>query len=159
MIVFLMLLLGLFLIFLEFYLPGAILGICGGVVIFASILVFANTSTSLVAVVGYVILCLASVGGVIKLAIWRIRAAKPEQSIYSEDSQTGYQASRYDREAIGKVGTASTDLKPGGYILVDGKRQQAISQAGYITKGTQVLVVGGQEESLIVKMQKPKEAQ
>lgn len=154
-----LILLGLFLIYLEFFLPGAVLGICGGVFVFASIIAFARESESLIAVAGYVIFALAAVGGVIKLAIWRIRTAKPESSIYSDDSQVGFQASEYDHEAIGKTGVAATDLKPGGYVFVDGKRQQALSQAGYIVKGTEVIVVSGQEESLIVKIHKHKEQQ
>jgi len=44
-----------------------------------------------------------------------------------------------------------TDLKPGGYILVEGKQHQALSNTGYIVKGKEVKIIGGQEESLIVK--------
>jgi membrane-bound serine protease (ClpP class) len=147
-------LVGMLLVFVEFYLPGAIMGICGGLFLFASIVAFAKESGSMLAIAAYVVFVGASVIALIKFAIWRIRSAKPEYSIYSDDSQVGYQASEYDHNAIGKVGIASTDLKPGGYIIVDGKRQQALSQAGYIVKGTEVIVVGGQEESLIVKLKK-----
>ena len=154
-----LILLGLFLIYLEFFLPGAVLGVCGGIFVLASVIVFAEHSQSLAAVLGFVVFALAAVGVVVKLAIWRIRTAKPGRSIYSDDSQVGYVASEYDHRAVGKIGIAATDLKPGGYVVVDGKRQQAISQAGYITKGTEIVVVSGQEESLIVKINKQKEHQ
>lgn len=147
-------LLGMVLVFVEFYLPGAIMGICGGIFLFASIIAFAKETNSLVAVAAYVIFVGVSVVGLIKFAIWRIRTAKPDYSIYSDDSQVGYQASEYDHNAIGKAGVAVTDLKPGGYVVVDGKRQQALSQAGYIVRGSEIIVVSGQEESLIVKLKK-----
>ena len=59
--------------------------------------------------------------------------------------------SKFEKHAIGKIGIVLTDLKPGGFILIEGKQHQAISQSGYITKGEEVIVVSGQEESLLVK--------
>ncbi|WP_052236405.1 NfeD family protein [Candidatus Protochlamydia amoebophila] len=76
---------------------------------------------------------------------------RQEYSIYLKKDQKGFQASEYDRNAIGKLGMVLTDLKPGGYILIEGKQHQAISLTGYISKGEEVIVVSGQEESLIVK--------
>lgn len=151
---FVLLLLGLLLIFLEFYLPGAIMGIAGGIMVFTSIILFALDSESPLLTVLYGFGACVSLALLIKFAIWRIRTARPGASIYSDASQDGFQASQFDVTAIGKIGVVVTDLKPGGHIVVDGKRMQAISQSGYITKGSQVLVVGGQEESLIVKFHK-----
>lgn len=148
---FIMLLLGLALIFLEFYIPGAVMGIAGGLLVFSSMILFAMHSQSPLAITLYVIGTLVCLGFLIKFAIWRIRTAKPDYSIYSDKDQEGYQASHFDASAIGKKAIVVTDLKPGGHIMVEGKTMQAISQSGYITKGSEVLVVGGQEESLIVK--------
>lgn len=147
----LLLFLGLILVFMEFYLPGAILGIMGGISLLASIVLFTLQSNSIVAVVGYLILVVFAFGMVLRLALRTIRSTRADQSIYSDDAQEGYQASEYDHNAIGKSGVAVTDLKPGGYVLVEGKRMQAISQAGYITKGSPIVVVDGEEESVIVK--------
>lgn len=146
-----LLLLGLLLIFIEFYVPGAVMGICGSIFIFASLVVFATTSESAVAITIYTIAVFIVLVLLVKFALWRIRTAKPNRSILSRDSQVGYQASSFDASLIGRIGEVITDLKPGGHILIDGRRLQAISQAGYLTKGTIVEVVGGQEESLIVK--------
>lgn len=142
---------GLVLIFLEFYLPGAILGIIGGVLIFSSIIIFAREYGSPLEVLLFLLAVIASVVFLIRFALWKIRSTKSAYSIYSDKDQTGYVASTFDTNAIGKKGIVLSDLKPGGYILVEGKQHQAISQAGYITKGDEVLVLGGQEESLIVK--------
>lgn len=154
MMAFILLALGLLLILIEFYVPGAVMGIAGGVLIAISIYVYTAQAESVWAIVLYLFVTAVSIGAVIKFAIWSITTAKPEHSIYSNASQEGYIASHFDSSAIGKTGTVLSDLKPGGYIRIDGKQHQAISQTGYIPKGSEVLVTGGQEESLIVKLVK-----
>ena len=130
------------------------MGVAGGILILLSIIVFAVQSQSPLAITLYILGTAIAIGCLIKFALWRIRKAKPDYSIYSNAHQEGYQASEFDASAIGKQGIVVTDLKPGGHILVEGKRHQAISQSGYITKGSEVTVIGGQEESLIVKQSK-----
>src|SRR5262245_20449341 len=127
------------------------MGIAGGVFIFTGLILFAMQRHTPLEIALYFLANVLSVGVVIKTALKRIRTAKPDYSIYSNKDQSGYIASHYDQTAIGKTGTVLTDLKPGGYILIEGKQHQAISQSGYISKGTEVLIVGGEEESLIVK--------
>lgn len=154
MLAFLLVILGLFLILVEFYIPGAVMGILGGFSILAGILIFASQTTSLLAIILFVAGTAVSVVLLIRFAIWRIVKAKPQYSIYSDHDQEGFQASSFDKTAIGKVGTVLTDLKPGGYILIEGIQHPAISISGYIPKGEHVLVVDGQEQSLIVKLSK-----
>ncbi len=149
---FLLLFIGLLLILIEFYIPGAVMGVLGSIFVLVSILLFASQTNSLLAIVFFVLGTLVCVGLLIRFALWRIVRAKPEYSIYLNKDQEGYQASSFDREAIGKTGVVLSDLKPGGYILIDGKQHQAISLTGYISKGEHVVVVSGQEESLIVKI-------
>lgn len=154
MISFVLLAIGLLLIVLEFYLPGAVMGILGGVCVLASVVVFASQSNSLLAVIIFIVCVAITIGLLIKFTLRRIVSAKPGYSIYSSSDQEGYQASTFDASAIGKVGTVLSDLKPGGYILIEGQQHQAISITGYIPKGEEVIVISGQEESLIVKSQK-----
>lgn len=150
MIPFLLVFLGLILILFEFYLPGAIMGILGSISILTGIVFFASETHSLIAVILFIIGTAIAVGGIIRFAIWRIVNAKPGYSIYSNDDQEGYVASTYDKSLIGKFGVVIADLKPGGYILIEGNQHPAISQSGYIVKGEHVLVIGGQEQSLMV---------
>lgn len=146
-----LLLIGFFLIFLEFYLPGAVMGITGGVLVFVALILFVADNPSPIAIFLAVIGVVVSLVLLVKFAIWRIRTAKADNSIYSADNQVGFQACSYDSSMIGKSGVVVTDLKPGGHILIEGQRLQAISQNNYLVKGTEVLVIGGQEQSLIVK--------
>lgn len=151
MLPFLMSAIGLFLIFLEFYLPGAIMAVLGSILLIASVFIFASDYGSGIPFLLFVIGNAIAVYFVIKFAIWRIKSSSTKFGIYSDSSQVGYVASSYDKTAVGKRGVVKTDLKPGGHVLVDGVVQQAISESGYLAKGTEILVIGGQEESLIVK--------
>lgn len=148
---YILLLLGLILIFIEFYLPGAVMGILGSLLIVASMIIFASSSSSALAISLYVFGVAVSIGLLIKFALWRIVNTKPDNSIYSDANQEGFKASEYDHTAIGKKGVVITDLKPGGYVLIDGMQHGAISASGYITKGSKIIVISGQEESLIVQ--------
>lgn len=149
---FILLVIGLFLILAEFYLPGAVLGILGGFSILGAIVIFSSEGDSLIEILLFIALCSGLVAILVRFAIWRILKAKPENSIYSDDSQVGFQASSYDVNAIGKKGIVVSDLKPGGYISIEGGEPvPAISLMGYISKGEYIEVVSGQEQSLMVK--------
>lgn len=153
---FTLLALGLLLIFLEFFVPGAVFGILGGVAIGASLILFAMETDSALAFAAYFIAVCILLYYLIKFALWRIRRTKGAQSIYSDADQEGFVASSFDASTIGKQGVVLTDLKPGGYILIDNAKYQAISAAGYISKGSEIEVIAGQEESLVVKKIKHK---
>lgn len=145
-----LLLIGLFLILAEFYLPGGILAFLAGLSILTAFVIVAR-EYSLVETLVFILSSFLAIYGVIRFAIWKIVHAKPDNSIYLKGDQEGYKASGFDSRAIGKIGIVLSDLKPGGYILVDGEQHQAISISGYIPKGDKVIVLSGQEESLMVK--------
>lgn len=149
---FIFLALGLLLIFFEFYLPGAVLGISGTILVLVSIFLFASEFNSPILTILYILGTGVCIVFLFKFTLKRIVKAKPEYSIYSNDDQKNYFASSYDKAAIGKKGIVLADLKPGGYITVDGKQHQAISLTGYLAKGTEVIVVSGDGESLLVKV-------
>jgi membrane-bound serine protease (ClpP class) len=138
-------------IFIEFFIPGAVMGTIGSIAILIGIFLFASQSSSLLATVLFVLGTAVSVGLLIRFALWRIVHAKSSHSIYSDKDQEGYQASSYDQSLIGKSGSVFADLKPGGFISIEGKQHPAISVSGYLAKGDRVTVIGGQEQSLIVK--------
>lgn len=152
MIAYLLLLFGMVLIFIEFFLPGAVMGTIGAILIMASIYFFAVDTESGLALAAYVIAVIIALIYLIKLAIWRMQKTSSKHTICSDASQDGFVASTFDANAIGKHGVVVSDLKPGGYVLVDGKKQQAISVSGYIAQNLEIEVIGGQEESLLVKL-------
>jgi membrane-bound ClpP family serine protease len=147
----LFLLVGLLLVFLEFYVPGAVMGTAGGLLILASIFLAAITYQSSWTIALFAIAALAATVFIIRFALWYIPRVKGDKSIYSNGAQVGYKASVFDASVVGKTGVVLSDLKPGGYILIEGKQHQALSESGYIPEGEKVLVLRGEGESLIVK--------
>ena len=141
---------GLILIFLEFFLPGGVLGIAGGVLVLLSVVVFAMQVTSGLYVFLYAAGCVLFVGLLILYTIQRIKKGKVK-GIFLNTEQKGYYASAFDKSLVGKRGKALTDLRPAGHILVEGKRYQAVSITGYLEKGTPIEVVGGEGAHLRVK--------
>lgn len=147
---FLILLIGLFLVLLEFYLPGAVMGTAGALLIIGSIFLFIIQNDSPIYITLYFVFTIISVYAVIRFALWYIPRSK-KYSIYSSGAQEGYQASGFDASLIGKQAVVYSDLKPGGYIFIEGKQHQAISESGYVQRGQKVLILRGEGESLIVK--------
>ena len=148
---FVLLIIGLLLLFLEFFVPGAVFGILGGIAIAASLFYFAIENHSPWELLLYFLAVGILLFYLVKFTLWRIRKTNPKHTLYSDADQKGFVASTFDRTTIGKQGIVLTDLKPGGYILVGNKKYQAISLSGYISKGSDVEVIAGQEESLLVK--------
>lgn len=151
---FLLVLLGLILIVAEFYLPGGIMAVLGAIAILSGIILFAGETSSLLFLILFIAGTAIGIGLAIRFALWKIIHAKPDYSIYSNQDQEGYVASTFDETAIGKIGVVLSDLKPGGFILIDDRQHSAISISGYISKGKEVIVIDGQEQSLMVKSYK-----
>lgn len=148
---FLLLIFGLVLILLEFYIPGAIMGIIGGILLIFSGVVFAYEEHSGIEFFLFFLLIIIGLAGVIKFAIWRIRHNRKKNTLYLDTDQQGYQASYFDETVIGKKGTVLSDLKPSGHIIIEGKQYQAVAQVGYVPKGSEVEVLFGQGAYLVVQ--------
>ena len=140
-------LLGLVLIYLEFFMPGGILGVLGGIAFIASTVLFVLAAemwySALFIAVMIVLLILT-----IRLALWKIKQ-KPE--MFARDEQSGYVASRFDQALIGKDGEALTNLRPSGHVILEGNRYQAVSESGYIKKGEAVKIIRGEGARLICR--------
>lgn len=146
-----MLCVGLFLVYMEFFLPGGIMGACGAILLVSGFVFFAMESQSMWATVAFTLGTLFGAGAVMKVALKRIQMAEPESSVYLDADQEGYRAPSYDSQAIGKEGVALSDLKPSGHVSIDGKRMQAVSKAGYVEKGSEIVVIEGKGAYLIVR--------
>jgi len=151
MIPYILVLIGLALIYAEFFLPGGIMGSLGGLSILGGLFIFITTANSPFGILLFCVGTLVGVGVTIRLALRRIKTMKNSSSIYSAKDEEHFIASSYDKEAIGKEGRVLSDLKPAGLIVIDGKRHSAISLCGYIPKDSSVIVTGGEGESLFVK--------
>lgn len=143
-------LLGLLLIFLEFFLPGAVMAIGGALLLLASLFFFHMEKPGFPSFIGYLSLLTTFVYFIVKLALWRVKLSAKQGTLRMEGDQEGFVACVYSKEWIGKIGLAHTDLKPSGYITIEGKRFQAVSKTGYIDKDTPIEILEGSGSHLIV---------
>lgn len=142
---------GLLLIYLEFYLPGGVMGVGGVILLLLAVVFSVMKGENILHVVFFTFGVIISLAVLIKFTLKRIKIAKQESSVYLESDQKGFCASSYDETVIGKRGKALTDLKPSGHVLIEGKKYQVISKIGYLEKGVAVAVVGGKGAYLFVK--------
>jgi membrane-bound serine protease (ClpP class) len=139
LIPFVVLFLGLFLIFIEFFVPGGMMGILGSLFILLSFFLYGSESDSFLKTLFFVIFGLSLLVLVIKGTLNYLKNSRSDGGVTLYADQEGFVASSYDKNQIGKQATVLTDLKPGGRIVIEGKSYQALS------------MIRGEGESLIVK--------
>jgi membrane-bound serine protease (ClpP class) len=142
---------GLLLIYLEFFVPGGVLALIGGGLLIGSLVFFALQHPGILLFVGYAAALTVAAIYVCKLALWRVKMSGSKKTFYLDKDQEGYQAAQFDKTLIGKKGTAATDMRPSGHVVIDGVSWQAVSESGYVAKGSEVLVIRGEGGHLVVR--------
>ena len=141
---------GLLFIFLEFFLPGAVMAIGGTLLLLTSLLLFYFQVTGIGLFLIYFLgLGLAAIFTIL-LALNRVKKGR----VLHTSDQESFQACDFPKEMIGRSASVVTDLKPSGYVEIDGRTFAALSKLGYIDKGTTVRVIGGQGAHIIVHQEK-----
>ncbi len=142
-------LLGLTLIYTEFFLPGVILGVLGGGLIVSSIFMLAYQKMSLTFVIVYSVISISLVIITTYLALKKVKKSK---DIFLNEDQSGFQASEFNKKLIGKTAEAATDLKPSGHIYINDNYYVASSKKDYIKKGEKIKIIAGEGAHLIVQL-------
>ena len=144
--------LGLLLLFFEVFVPGAILGIIGGVFM----LIGCGLAFSAHGVEGGVVavaVAALSLGGTFYFELRVLPRTRWGRKMFLESAVRGASQpppAQAD-EVVGQTGEALTTLAPSGLVLVAGRRYEAASQSGLLVKGTPVKVVGLDAFRLTVK--------
>ena len=141
---------GLILLGFEVFVPGAILGIFGGLALLGGTgVAFLNYGTTggLLALV----VALVLVGALLYVEFRVLPRTTLGRRLFLRAAVTGENhAVVAPADVVGQSGTAATTLAPTGYVLVAGQRYESYSQSGYIASGTTVRVVGRDSFRLIV---------
>lgn len=135
--------LGLLLLFFEVFVPGAVLGILGGVAMLAGCGLAFSThgfeGGALAVVIAAVLL-----GTTFYFELRVLPRTRWGRKMFLEAEVGGASQpppARAD-EVVGQTGETLTTLAPSGFVLVAGRRYEAASQSGLLPKGTPVKVVG-----------------
>lgn len=136
------------LVFLEFFLPGGIMGMAATVFFVLSWISAYQTYGPVISILFFfisVVFC----GIVVWFALKRLQ--KNTNTFRLQADQEGYEGVDKKSEYIGKHGVAVTDLGPAGFIVIEGQRLQVVCQARYIEKGEKVIVIESRGGYLLVK--------
>lgn len=154
--VILLFVIGMLLVSAEILVPGGILGLSGGLMIFIGIVLafvtFGPLGGFLALAVG---LLLATIAFYVEFKILPRtklgRRAFLTSQITAESRAVGEEA----RDLIGKSAEALTMLSPSGYVRIDGRRYEAFCQTGQAPAGAALEVIGADNFRLIVTHRHP----
>lgn len=143
---------GIFLLAAEVLIPGGILGLAGGVLLFTGCVVsFVQLGTSEgLCAIGIALVAAGIVFFIQFKILPKTRFGKRfflSREISASSTALGDEA----RDLIGKTAISVTVLSPSGYVTIDGKRYEAVSQSGQISKDTELLVTDANHFQIIVK--------
>ena len=133
---------GVTLLFSEFLLPGGFLGVIGGIMVIASVIVGWLTFPEY----GLFIFGGEFVGVIIGLVLGfyvmsktgaRSHLVMGAEQVKSE----GYFSPSEDPALVGQLATVQTALRPAGSIVYDGKRIDAVSDGTFIDAGNTVRII------------------
>lgn len=142
--------LGVMLLAIEVIVPGAIIGVVGGILLLVGVIVAFDSygvgggavATGAALVAGCVTLYLEFV------LLPKSRLAKTFSMTATVDGRS--QPALADRAVIGRRALAVTTLVPSGVVELDGKRYEAFARTGHVRAGTELEIVGIDTFRLIV---------
>jgi membrane-bound serine protease (ClpP class) len=143
--------LGLFCLYFEFFLPGGILALLGGLILLGSMILFGLQSDSTLLTTLYVLFfAMASICTCL-FALKSIRLSGRSDSFFLQNSQEGFSVDKIEENLVGKEGVVTTELKPAGHVRIEKKVVQALSCGPFISKGEIVEVIEMRGACVIVK--------
>ncbi len=137
---------GLLLIYLEFFLPSAIMAIGGTLLLLASLLHFYIENPHVLPMVAFTACLLLALFASIRLALWHVK---------KEHSRSGLKHALCEQVCNGMTGKPAevvSDLNPAGIIQIEGNEFPALSQSGLIERGSRVRIIGVEQQRFLVSL-------
>lgn len=143
---------GIALILLELFISGGIAGILGFIAIVASFFLAADNAVYMgISLLVAIIVSILISALLIKVFGKKMRLFKKLILTDSTNTVSGYIANISRLELIGLVGYTLTVLRPSGTIVIEDERLDAVSEGGFIGKGSKVKVVRAEGSRIIVR--------
>ncbi|HMP90564.1 MAG TPA: NfeD family protein [Kiritimatiellia bacterium] len=142
---------GFFLIAVEIFIPGGILGSVGVVSILAAVVVGFNVfgpTGGLYSSFGLLF------GGVIFFGLWVKYCPKSRLGKWFTLEEDGREYKSYDNHYqtyLHKSGVAQSDLRPAGIAIIDKQKVDVVSEAGFIPHGSPVKVIQVTGNRIVVR--------
>lgn len=145
---------GVILLGFEVFLPGGILGVFAGLALLGGcVLAFVDYGLA------GGILAVLTAGALVAAMLYFELSILPKttlgQRFFLNSAIQGKASANSDENLRGKSGRTVTALAPSGFIVIDGKRHEAFSRAGFLEADTAVEVVDSDNFRLIVTPKNP----
>lgn len=143
---------GIILILLELVLPGGVIGIIGFGAFLASFFIAAENYVHMAysLLIAFTVSILAMIF-MIKVYDKKMKFFKKLILTDATTTESGYVSNRNRIELLGLTGTALTDLRPSGTVLIDEERIDVVSEGSFILKGTQVKFIKVEGSRIVVR--------
>jgi membrane-bound serine protease (ClpP class) len=144
--------LGIFLILLEIFIPGGVLGAVGVVLIIVGVV---STFYQEGAQAGGIATVSVLVAGGIAFVLWlkffpTSRVGRRIMLDKTADEWRGYDIEK--AALVGKRGVAHTDLRPSGMVMIDGKRTDVVTRGEMISRDAEVEVIAVEGNRIVVEV-------
>jgi len=144
-------LVGVLLLAIEVFVPGAVVGILGGISLIAGVAVAFGTYG-----VSGGLLSLGAAAALLAVTLYLEFVVLPKSrvakalSMSTDVAGTSQPPLANERDVLNQTGEAATALAPSGYVMLQGRRFEAFSSDGFLPKGASVRVTGLDNFRLIV---------
>ncbi|MGR3912080.1 MAG: NfeD family protein [Candidatus Rhabdochlamydia sp.] len=139
--------LGLSFIFMEFFFPSGFLIFSAVIFLLASVFSFSSLGFGTSLTLLYSLVLILAIIVTVAIALSRIRSR-----IVLNDDQYGFYIHQLDPLLVGKEGVVLSDLKPSGYVQIEGNQYPATVEMGYLPKDSLVHVIELRGSTVIVKL-------
>lgn len=142
---------GLIFLAFEVIVPGAVLGILGGISLLAGCAV-AFAKNGVVGGLSVTGVALALVGLMLYFEFVLLPKTSWGKRLFLKTaiSGTSQLVTSEETKLVGETAEAATTLAPSGYVTIKGRRYEAFSQSGHVPAGTQLRVVAVDNFRIIV---------
>lgn len=142
---------GILLLAAEIIIPGGVLGILGAALLFTgSVVSFIQLGTTEGLIAIALALLVTATVLYIQLKLLPKTPLGKRFFLQRQITATATAAGKETQDLIGKTATSVTLLSPSGYVTIEGKRYEALSQSGQIPPGTPLIVKAANSFQIIV---------
>lgn len=143
---------GIILIFLEFFLPGAVAGTLGVAALVLSLfLAGENTMQMGVSILIAIIISIIAFFMMIKIFGKKLVLFNKMVLFDTAKKEDGYISNVNRTDLLGKEGTALTILRPAGTVIINNERVDVVSEGGFIEQDARVKVIKVEGARIVVR--------
>lgn len=143
---------GLVLLIIEVIVPGfGLPGISGIIFVIVGVVLAMDSVVNAVLSISIAIIITTIIGIILIKRGFESKLFKSVVLTNETKREKGYISSDIDEGLISKKGITVSELRPSGFVDIDGQRLDVLSDEGYISKGTEVIVVKIEGSKIFVR--------